>query len=51
MQVLPPWMDRQGMDMRRETNVDDGCSHEDFTVRVLLTYIVARMRIPRYQNI
>ncbi|KAG2256144.1 hypothetical protein Bca4012_093220 [Brassica carinata] len=33
MQVLPPWMDRQGMDMRRETNVDDGCSHEDFTLQ------------------
>ncbi|CDY42550.1 hypothetical protein HID58_080352 [Brassica napus] len=33
MQVLPPWMDRQGMEMRQETNGDDGCSHEDFRLQ------------------
>ncbi|XP_056852711.1 uncharacterized protein LOC108826547 [Raphanus sativus] len=29
MQVLPPWMDRQGIKMEHEANVDDGGSDED----------------------
>lgn len=41
MQVLPPWMDRQGIKMEHEANVDDGGSDEDSKVSVFFHFLAS----------